>query len=176
MARLIGLDVGTSGTKALMIDETGAVIATSSRPHTLQIPQPAWAEQNPEEWLQAAIECLEELGADKADGIGLTGQMHGSVFLDENGDSIRPALLWCDQRTADQCKAIEEAVGPEELRRITGNPALTGFQLPKILWLRDNGVFGFGDTRLVAGSSGCSQCRYCPAPKSCRVGRHSGSI
>lgn len=138
MAKLIGIDVGTSALKGIAIDETGRVLATSSHEYDLIVPQSGWAEQRPEDWWTAAQACLAELGADQADGIGLTGQMHGSVFLDASGDVIRPALLWCDQRTTEECKETESKVGAERLRQITGNPALTGFQLPKILWLRNN--------------------------------------
>jgi xylulokinase len=136
VARLIGIDIGTSSAKAVAIDEKGALLGSASREYPLSVPQSGWAEQNPEDWWQAAMECLEELKADQSDGIGLTGQMHGSVFLDSDGKVIRPALLWCDQRTGAECAEIEAAVGGERLRQITGNPALPGFQLPKTLWLR----------------------------------------
>lgn len=146
---LIGLDIGTSATKAILIDEQGKVLKSAERTYPMAIPQPGWAEQNPEDWAEAASSCLEELGRDRVRGIGLTGQMHGSVFLDSSGEVVRPALLWCDQRTSPQCAEIEQAVGPERLRRITGNPALTGFQLPKILWSRDNEPEQFARTKSV---------------------------
>lgn len=138
MARLIGLDIGTSSAKAVAIDEKGTLLGIASREYPLSVPQPGWAEQNPDDWWHAAEACLAELKADQADAIGLTGQMHGSVFLDSEDQVIRPALLWCDQRTSAECAEIESRVGPEKLRQITGNPALTGFQLPKVLWLRNN--------------------------------------
>lgn len=138
MARLIGLDIGTSSAKAVAIDEKGTLLGIASREYPLSVPQPGWAEQNPEDWWKAAEECLAELQAEKSDAIGLTGQMHGSVFLDSSDQVIRPALLWCDQRTSKECAEIEGAVGAERLRRITGNPALPGFQLPKITWLKNN--------------------------------------
>lgn len=138
MAKLIGIDVGTSALKGIAIDEKGSVTASSSHEYDLQVPQSGWAEQAPDDWWAAAEKCLCDLNAENADAIGLTGQMHGSVFLDRDGNVIRPALLWCDQRTTKECAEIEEKVGPEKLRQITGNPALTGFQLPKILWLRNN--------------------------------------
>ncbi len=138
MPPLIGLDVGTSATKAILIDNEGRVLKSVERVYPMAIPQPGWAEQNPEDWAQAAKECLDELGSDDVQGIGLTGQMHGSVFLDAQNKVVRPALLWCDQRTADECREIELAVGAERLRALTGNPALTGFQLPKLLWLRNH--------------------------------------
>lgn len=138
MARLIGLDIGTSSAKAVAIDEKGTLLGIASREYSLSVPQPGWAEQNPEDWWKAAEECLDELKAQDSDAIGLTGQMHGSVFLDASDKVIRPALLWCDQRTSQECAEIEAAVGPERLRQITGNPALPGFQLPKIIWLKNN--------------------------------------
>ena len=104
MAKLIGIDVGTSALKGIAIDETGRVLSTSSHEYDLIVPQSGWAEQNPDDWWTAAQACLVALGADQADGIGLTGQMHGSVFLDADGQVIRPALLWCDQRTTAECR------------------------------------------------------------------------
>ncbi len=138
MGRFVGIDVGTSGTKAIVIDESGNVLKTARREYELNAPQPGWAEQNPTDWWQASQECLDELCADDCDAIGLTGQMHGSVFLNGEGEVVHPALLWCDQRTAAECEQIDEAVGAARLREITGNPPLTGFQLPKILWLRNH--------------------------------------
>ncbi len=101
-------------------------------------PQPMWTEQNPADWWNGIVKCLTELGEPKVDAIGVTGQMHGSVFLDSNDEVIRPALLWNDQRTVEECQEIERIIGRDELMRITCNPALTGFQLPKILWLKNN--------------------------------------
>jgi xylulokinase len=138
VARLVGIDIGTSAAKAIAIDETGRVLASASREYPLSVPQSGWAEQNPEDWWTAAEACLAEVGASDADAIGLTGQMHGSVFLDKNHEVVHPALLWCDQRTGQECAEIESAVGPDRLRQITGNPALPGFQLPKVLWLRNH--------------------------------------
>lgn len=138
MANLLGIDVGTSAVKAIVIEERGAVLSTASVPMRLSTPQPAWTEQSPADWWAGTEECLSQLSVQDWDAIGLTGQMHGSVFLDAEGDVIRPALLWNDQRTARQCLEIETAVGAARLKELTGNPALTGFQLPKILWLRDN--------------------------------------
>jgi xylulokinase len=97
-----------------------------------------WTEQNPIEWWNGIVKCLTEIGEKDVDAIGVTGQMHGSVFLDANDEVIRSALLWNDQRTVEECKQIETTIGREELMRITCNPALTGFQLPKILWLRNH--------------------------------------
>jgi xylulokinase len=137
----VGLDVGTSGTKAVLIAEDGVIVASATADYPLLTPRPGWTEQEPEAWWQACCDVLRRLVA-KAPGpieaIGLTGQMHGAVFLDGDGVVIRPALLWNDQRTAAECALIEQAVGAERLRQIAGNPALTGFQAPKVLWLRDN--------------------------------------
>ncbi|MEI8282302.1 MAG: xylulokinase [Armatimonadota bacterium] len=138
MARLLGIDIGTSGCKVILIDEHGALLKQASAEYPLLTPKPMWTEQNPIDWWNAVQKCLIELGERSVDGIGVTGQMHGSVFLDSNDEVIRPALLWNDQRTIEQCKNIEENIGKEALMNVTCNPALTGFQLPKILWLRDN--------------------------------------
>jgi xylulokinase len=135
MARLLGIDIGTSGCKALLIDETGKVLASASADYPLSTPQPLWSEQNPEDWYVGVQKCLQAIKV-RPDAIGLTGQMHGAVFLDANDQVIRPAILWNDQRTFAECAEIDRTVGPEKVRAITGNPPLTGFQLPKILWLR----------------------------------------
>jgi xylulokinase len=137
---LIGLDIGTSGPRALAVRESGEVVAVAAQQYPLHTPRPGWMEQNPEDWWEASRKVLAEVaqavGGDVA-AIGLTGQMHGSVFLDPEDRVIRPALLWNDQRTAAQCIEITELVGRERLLAIAGNPALTGFQAPKVLWLRE---------------------------------------
>ena len=138
MAKLLGIDVGTSGCKAVLIDETGAIHKSASAEYPLSTPQPMWSEQNPEDWWRGVQQCIAEMGEANLDAIGLTGQMHGSVFLDEAGEVIRPAILWNDQRTVQECKQIDEVVGESRVRSITCNPPLTGFQLPKVLWLRNN--------------------------------------
>lgn len=137
---LCGLDLGTSGVRALAVTPEGAVVAEASAPYAVLTPRPGWTEQRPEDWLEAARSVLSGVARDAAGEIvalGLTGQMHGSVFLDGSDAVIRPALLWNDQRTHRQCEALTERVGAQRLLEITGNPALTGFQAPKILWLRD---------------------------------------
>ena len=139
MAVLVGLDVGTSGTRAVAVDAGGAVVAEATSSYRPDSPRPGWSEQRPEDWWQAAREVLAAVAAGAGDeivGLGLAGQMHGSVFLDSAGEVIRPALLWNDQRTGRDCAAITERVGAERLLELAGNPALTGFQAPKILWLR----------------------------------------
>ncbi|MDD4891650.1 MAG: xylulokinase [Phycisphaerae bacterium] len=141
---LLGIDVGTSGTKALLCTERGRVIATAMAEHPIQRPRPGWSEQRPADWwtstvaaVRAAIRTSGRSGR-QVRAVGLSGQMHGSVFLDRAGRVIRPALLWNDQRTAAQCAAIERAAGGQAaLIRMVNNPALTGYTAPKILWLRD---------------------------------------
>ncbi|MYB15726.1 MAG: xylulokinase [Chloroflexi bacterium] len=137
----LGIDVGTQGSRAIAIDESGTILASGSGEHALSTPRPGWTEQDPEEWWRAVKLAVAELGG-KIDlrevrGVGLTGQMHGSVFLDEGEQVIRPALLWNDQRTAVQTAAMQDLAG-DQLMGIALSPAITGFQAPKILWLRDN--------------------------------------
>ena len=140
MSVLVGLDVGTSGARAVAVDEAGNVVAEASSEYPLHSPRPGWTEQDPADWWEGAKRALgrvaAEVGGDVS-GLGLTGQMHGSVFLDSADRVIRPALLWNDQRTEKQCGEITRAVGSERLIRIAGNPALTGFQAPKVVWLRE---------------------------------------
>jgi xylulokinase len=142
MSIVLGLDVGTSGTKAIAMDAAGRLLASALVEYPLHSPKPGWAEQDPADWRRAAFEALAQLSSkiDPAEvkGLGLTGQMHGSVFLDAANQVLRPALLWCDQRTAAQCEAITSKVGEARLIEMVSNPALTGFTAPKILWLRDN--------------------------------------
>jgi xylulokinase len=130
---LIGLDVGTSGVKAIAISPEGELLASATEEYGLSTPRPGWAEQDPEDWWRATQACLERLPEGE---IGLSGQMHGLVTLDEDGNIIRPAMLWNDQRTGAECAEIEERVGLERLIALTGNRALTGFTAPKLLWLR----------------------------------------
>ena len=141
----LGLDIGTSGTKALLLSDDGHVLAAAESPHTLLTPKPGWTEQQPEEWWKAcalatkAVLKKAKLKGSEVRGIGLSGQMHGSVFLDGGGKVLRPALLWNDQRTAAQCREIEERTGGREaVIQMVSNPALTGFTAPKILWFREN--------------------------------------
>ncbi|HWQ15643.1 MAG TPA: xylulokinase [Roseiflexaceae bacterium] len=141
---LLGLDIGTTGAKALLCDEGGRVLATATAEYPLLTPQPLWSEQHPADWWRGAQEALRGVlaraGVDthQIAGLGLTGQMHGAVFLDGAGEVIRPALLWNDQRTAAECDEITRRVGAARLIELAGNPALTGFQAPKILWLRNH--------------------------------------
>ncbi|MCE7989059.1 MAG: xylulokinase [Caldilinea sp. CFX5] len=144
MTYLLGIDVSTTATKALLIDERGAVVAVAATEYDFETPQPLWSEQDPALWWYGAIRSiravLEQSGVDPSaiHGIGLTGQMHGLVLLDGAGQVLRPAILWNDQRTAAQCDEIRARLGKAKLIAYTGNDALTGFTAPKILWVRDH--------------------------------------
>ncbi len=139
---VLGIDVSTTGSKALLVDTNGAVVASASTPHTLSTPHPLWSEQDPEEWWQATATSIRAVlaalpgAASRVVGIGLTGQMHGLVALDALGNVLRPAILWNDQRTAAECDEIRALVGRDRLIRVTGNDALPGFTAPKLLWVR----------------------------------------
>lgn len=142
---LLGLDIGTSGTKALLLNAKGVVLATAESPHDLKTPRPGWTEQDPENWWQACLIATAmalkkaKLRKSQISAIGLSGQMHGSVFLGDGPNALRPALLWNDQRTVAQCEQIEEkAGGRKQLLAMVSNPALTGFTAPKILWFMQN--------------------------------------
>lgn len=142
MSYLLGIDISTTGAKAVVVDEDGAVIASHNTPHPISTPQPLWSEQSPQDWWQGAAASiravLERVNADDIYGIGLTGQMHSLVCLDAHNNVLRPAILWNDQRTQAQCDAITAKIGAERLVQITGNRALTGFTAPKILWIREH--------------------------------------
>lgn len=138
MARLIGLDIGTSSCKAVVIDESGNVLTTVAESYPLLSPREGWNEQDPESWWAAAIRCLDAVEHFGADAIGLTGQMHGSVFLDSGGTPLRPAILWNDLRSSSQATFIEERVGAERYKAITCNRSDPGLQAPKLLWLSEN--------------------------------------
>ncbi len=147
MEYTLGIDLGTTGVKVLLVSEKGEVVASGNGEYPLLIPRPNWAEQDAEAWWDATVSavksCLAEgcvsVGKEvKVAAIGLSGQMHGSVFLDDKGEVLRPAILWNDQRTVDQCRQITAMVGAERLVELTSNRALAGFTAPKILWLRQN--------------------------------------
>ena len=146
MSLFLGLDTGTSGTKAILIDETGALRASETQEYALSTPQPQWAEQNPDtDWWTAAQAVIRAViakaGVTGADigGVGLTGQMHGSVFLDKAGEVLRPALLWCDARTGAECEQITQAAGGRQrLFELIGQPVLASFTAPKIVWVRNH--------------------------------------
>jgi xylulokinase len=136
MTALVGLDVGTTGVKALAVSPEGEVLARVEEPYPLSTPRPGWAEQSPDDWWRASEAALGALGVDGAAGIGVSGQMHGLVVLDEADRVLRPAILWNDQRTAAECAEIEDRIGLRRLVGLTGNRALPGFTAPKLLWLR----------------------------------------
>ena len=144
MTYYIGVDIGTSGTKTVLFDKTGNVIASALQEYPLYQPQNGYAEQRPEDWLEATVSTIAQVmaksGVEAAQvkGVGLSGQMHGLVMLDEQDTVIRPAIIWCDQRTAKECEEITQKVGAERLIQITANPALTGFTASKILWVRNH--------------------------------------
>ena len=144
MKFLLGIDVGTSGTKALLIEPSGRVVASATKTYPLYTPRPLWAEQDPADWWDATCGAIREViaaaGATSADvaGMGLSGQMHGAVFLDCDNNVLRPSILWCDQRTAAECDWITRTVGPERVIELTSNPVLTGFTAGKIIWLRNH--------------------------------------
>lgn len=152
---LLGLDIGTSGVKGILVRKDGEILATHISEYPLQTPRPGWAEQDPESWwLAVRIVCQALLKkasvrSSAIKGIGLSGQMHGSVFLDAAGSSIRPCILWCDGRTGRECGEIVERFGQERLNRLTCNTALAGFTLPKILWLRKNEPEHWSQTRQI---------------------------
>ena len=139
----IGIDSSTTATKALLMDETGQVLAVASSEYAFETPKPLWSQQEPDLWWQATIQSISQVIKETAvspediKGVGLTGQMHGLVLLDKNGEVLRPAILWNDQRTQAQCDEIRNRLGKENLIQITGNDALTGFTAPKILWVQE---------------------------------------
>jgi len=142
MKYTIGIDIGTSGTKTVLFDQNGCKIASCTQEYPLSQPKNGWAEQDPDHWWQAAAGTIaavvKESGVEPADiaAVGLSGQMHSVVFLDEDNRVLRPSILWCDQRTAEECAEIEARVGRARLIEITANPALTGFTASKILWVK----------------------------------------
>ena len=142
---LLGIDVGTGGSRAVVINETGQIVASATVEHEpFASPQTGWAEQDPDDWCRASIAAIREVvshdnvSPDEIAAVGLSGQMHGSVLLNERDEVVRPALIWCDQRTDKQCEQLTQQIGAEQLIKLTCNPALTGFTLPKMLWVRDN--------------------------------------
>ena len=144
MPLFVGIDTSTTATKALLMDEAGQVIGVASTSYPYDTPKPLWSEQEPRVWWDATQRSVRQviketrIAPEDIAGVGLTGQMHGLVLLDERGDVLRPAILWNDQRTGAQCDEIRDRLGLEHLIQITGNDALTGFTAPKILWVKQN--------------------------------------
>ncbi|MBC8167531.1 MAG: xylulokinase [Bryobacteraceae bacterium] len=152
----LGLDVGTGGTRALLVDETGVVVGSHTAVHEDMLMQrPLWAEQRPENWWEAAQQAIQGVlkstgtTGGQVKGIGLSGQMHGLTLLDESDNVIRPALIWCDQRSQAQVDWINSHVGPERVLEFTANPVVTGFTLPKLLWVREHEPQSFARIRKV---------------------------
>jgi xylulokinase len=150
---VIGLDLGTGGVRAIAIDLQGHLIAQATRSYPLLTPHPGWTEQDPSDWVNASMDALsgvaQQIGGHRAIALGLSGQMHGMVPLDSDGTVIRPAILWNDQRTGQAVKDIEAIVPRHDLIQRTGNPAITGFQLPKLVWLRSEEPQAFERLRYV---------------------------
>ncbi len=143
MKRLfLGLDVSTTGSKALLVDEQGSVVASGSSEHPIATPKPLWSEQDPHDWWQSSQEAIRQalaqsgVSSEAVQAVGLTGQMHGLVLLDAQDQVLRPAILWNDQRTAEECQEMTDLLGFDRLLALTGNKALTGFTAPKVLWVR----------------------------------------
>lgn len=152
----LGVDVGTGGTRALLVDAGGALVESFTAPHAeVSMPRPLWAEQDPEDWWRASREAIRGVldtagvGGGAVRGIGLSGQMHGLVLLDEANDVIRPSLIWCDQRSGAEVDRIQRTLGPGNVVRWTANPPITGFTLPKLLWVREHEPEAFGRIRHV---------------------------
>ncbi len=182
MSYLLGIDIGTSGTKTLICDHKGRVLATAMAEHDLSSPEPGWSEQNPKQWWSATCKAtkavLKKAGVNggQVTAIGLSGQMHGSVFLADDEQPLRPALLWNDQRTAEQCGQIEaKAGGRKKLINMVGNPALTGFTAPKILWVRQHEPRVYDRTRHILLPK--DYIRYCMTGEyATEVGDASGTL
>ena len=141
---LLGIDVGTGGTRAVLIDSEGRILISSTVEHVaFASPRTGWAEQEPPDWWRAASAAVravlssEGVRREEIDAVGLSGQMHGAVLLDQQDEVVRPAIIWCDQRTEAQCSALTDKIGADRLIELTCNPALTGFTLPKMLWVRE---------------------------------------
>ena len=151
--RYLGIDIGTTAIKALVVDEAGSVVGEAESPLEVSVPRPGWAEQHPSDWWQGTINAVrsacDQADVRSVDSIGLSGQMHSSVLLDESDRVLRPAILWNDVRTTAQCRSITETLGTDGLRRLVGNPALEGFTAPKLLWVRDEEPDLFDEVRTV---------------------------
>jgi xylulokinase len=155
MALLLGIDIGTSGTKTVLFDEYGNAIADSVKEYPLYQQYIGWAEQDPDDWWKAVFETVAEVlsksGVDPLDikGIGLSGQMHGAVLLDKDNNVLRKAIIWCDQRSSKECEQITSIIGRERLLEITANPALTGFTAAKVMWVKNNEPQVFERTKKI---------------------------
>ena len=140
---VLGVDVGTSGSRALLVDDDGAILGSADADHApFSSPRTAWAEQDPEDWWRAccqsirAVLAMSRVAANAIQAVGLSGQMHGAVLLDASDSVVRPAIIWCDHRTDDECRWLDDTIGRHRLLELTANPALTNFTLTKLLWVR----------------------------------------
>ncbi len=155
MPYLMGVDVSTTGVKAIIIDQNGSVVCAATTPQTLSTPEPLWSEQDPSDWWKGTVnsirQVLRETGLleDEIVALGLTGQMHGLTMLGSDGEVLRPAILWNDQRTGPQCEKIIKQLGLSRLIQITGNTALSGFTAPKVLWVREHEPDVYKRTRQI---------------------------
>lgn len=155
MRHFLGIDSSTTATKALLMDETGRVSAVATAEYSFETPRLLWSEQHPDLWWEGAKKSIRQVleqadvNAASIDCVGLTGQMHGLVLMGEDGEVLRPAILWNDQRTGAECDEIRELLGKERLIQITGNDALTGFTAPKILWVKNNELDVYRHIRFI---------------------------
>lgn len=142
MGLILGIDIGTTGSKAVLIDQDGSSISSATTEYPTSMPYPLWSEQDPSDWWKATVSSIRrvlgDLNGRNVDGVGLTGQMHGLVLLGNGGTVLRPCILWNDQRTGVQCAEITERIGSKKILELTGNPVLPGFTAPKIVWVREN--------------------------------------
>jgi len=152
---LLGIDIGTSGTKTVLFDEYGNTVASALEEYPLYQPNVGWAEQDPEDWWRATYLTINKVlsksgvAASEVKGVGLSGQMHGAVLLDKDNNVIRRSLIWCDQRSFAECDQITSLIGKERLIEITANPALTGFTASKILWVKNNEPENFAKVKKI---------------------------
>ncbi len=154
--KFLGIDVGTGGSRAVLIEESGRIIASATISHLpFATPRIGWAEQDPADWIHASTKAIRRVlsrrnvSADEIGAIGLSGQMHGAVLLDKNDKPLRPSIIWCDQRTEKQCQWLNEDIGKDRLIEMVSNPALTNFTLPKMLWVRENEPRTWGKVKTV---------------------------
>ncbi|MEO5857935.1 MAG: xylulokinase [Pyrinomonadaceae bacterium] len=176
----LGVDIGTGGSRALVIDEAGEILAQATVDHVpFASPHAGWSEQSPEDWWRAASaaigKVLENISADEIGGVSFSGQMHGSVFLDDSDTVIRPALLWNDQRTAPQVDELKATIGDARMIEMVANPAVTGFTLPKLLWLRENEPENWNRVRTVLLPKDYVRFRL-TGEKACEVADASGTL
>ena len=149
----LGIDIGTTAIKAMVVDEFGSVAGGGESPLEISVPMPGWAEQDPSDWWQGTVKAVRaaciQANTREVTSIGLSGQMHSSVLLDKADRVLRPAILWNDVRTTAQCRFITDKIGKAGLRRLVGNPALEGFTAPKLLWMRDEEPHLFEQARTL---------------------------